>query len=62
MLVDATSQFNKDFMKKAYEKDNDIATFLEIDIQCLEQLRQFQIELPFLPETMKIWEAEKLAA
>lgn len=54
MLVDATSQFNKDFMKKAYEKDNDIATFLEIDIQCLEQLRQFQIELRFLPETMKI--------
>ena len=54
MLVDATSQFNEDFMKKAYEKDNDIATFLEIDIQCLEQLRQFQIELPFLPETMKI--------
>ena len=48
-----TSQFNKDFIKN-YNKESDEGCFLEVDVQYLENLHEFQNDLPFLPERMKI--------
>ena len=42
-----TSQFNKDFIKK-YNEENDEVYFLKIDVQYLEKLHEFHNNLPFL--------------
>ena len=49
-LVENTSQFKEDFIN-SYNKDSDEGYFLEIDVN-----------LPFLPERMRIKNAAKLVA
>ena len=36
--------------------------FLEVDVQYLENLQNFFIDLPFLPESIKIGKVDKLVA
>ena len=43
-----------------YNEDSHIGYFIEVDVQYLENLDNLQNDLPFLPERMKIWKAEKL--
>ena len=44
-----TSQFKEDFLKN-YDEGNNEGYFLEVDVQYLENLREFYHGLPFLPE------------
>ena len=41
---------------------DEFSYFLEVDVQYPEKLHEFQNDLPFLPERMKIEKAEKLIA
>ena len=52
-------QFNEDFIK-IYNEESDKGYFLEVDVEYLEKLHDLQIDLPFLPERMKIEKVEKL--
>ena len=56
-----TSQCNEDFIKN-YNEEIDEGYFLEIDVQYLEKLHEFSIDLPFLPGRMKIKKVEKFVA
>ena len=58
-LIEYTSQFNKDFIKKCNE-GSDEEYFLEADVQYHEKLHELHNDLPFLPERMKIEKVEKL--
>ena len=53
-----TSRFNEDFIKNY----NGESYFLEVDVQYLEKSHELHINLPFLPERMKIEKVEKLVA
>ena len=53
-----TSQFNEDF-EKDYNEESDRGYFL---FYYLEKLHDLQIDLPLLPERMKIEKAEKHVA
>ena len=44
-----TSQFKEDFLKN-YDEGNNEGYFIEVDVQYLENLREFYHGLPFLPE------------
>ena len=44
-----TSQLKEDFLKN-YDEGNNEGYFLEVDVQKLENLREFYHGLPFLPE------------
>ena len=44
-----TSQFKEDFIKN-YDEGNNEGYFIEVDVQYLENLREFYHGLPFLPE------------
>ena len=44
-----TSQFKEDFLKN-YDEGNNEGCFLEVEVQYLENLREFYHGLPFLPE------------
>ena len=44
-----TSQFKEDFLKNCDEGNNE-GYFIEVDVQYLENLREFYHGLPFLPE------------
>ena len=59
--VQNTSKFNKDFIKRNNE-DNDEGYFLEADVQYPEELQDLPNDLPFLPEKMKIEKGEQLVA
>ena len=59
--VEDISIFHKTFIK-SYNEESDEEYFLEVDIQCLENLHNFHKALPFLPERMKIKNVEKLVA
>ena len=54
-----TSQFNKDFVEK-YNEENDEGYFLEVDIQYPEKLHELHDDLPFVPERLKIENVEKI--
>ena len=56
-----TAQFYEGFIKN-YNKELNEGYFLEVDVQYLEQLYDFDNDLPFLPETMKMEKVEKLVA
>ena len=43
------SQFKEDFLKN-YDEGNNEGYFIEVDVQYLENLREFYHGLPFLPE------------
>ena len=51
--IEETSQFNGDFIKN-YNKEEDEAYFLELDIQYPEILQEPHNDLPFLPERMQL--------
>ena len=55
------TQINEDFMKN-YNEESGKKYFLEVDVQYLEKLHELRNYLPFLPERMKIENAEKLEA
>ena len=59
--VEETSQVNEDFMKICNE-ESDRVYFLEIYFQYPEKLHDFQNDLPFLPEKLKVEKVEKLVA
>ena len=44
-----TSQFKEDFLKN-YDEGNNEGYFIDVDVQYLENLREFYHGLPFLPE------------
>ena len=48
-----TSQFNEDF-KKIYSGESDEGYFLKVDVQYPEKFHELHIDLPFLPERIKI--------
>ena len=56
-----TVQSIEDFIKN-YNEESDEGYFLEVDVQYLEKLHELHIDLPFLPDRMKIEKVEKLVA
>ena len=56
-----TSQFNEDFVKSSNEISHK-GYFLEVGVQYTEKLTDLYNDLPFLPEGIKIEQAEKLVA
>ena len=56
-----TSQFDEDFIKN-YNEESDEGYFLEVNVQYLENLHEFQNDLSFLPERMKTEKVEKFVA
>ena len=59
--VKETSQFNASFIE-SYNEISDDYYFLEIDVQYPEKLHEFNEDLSFLPERMKINKIERLVA
>ena len=57
--VEDISEFNVDFIKN-YNDGSDKGYFLEVDVQCSENLHSFHNVLPFLPERMKIEKVKNL--
>ena len=57
-LIEETSQFNEDFIKK-YDEEVDEGYFLEVDFQYPKKLEKFHNDLPFLPERKKIAKSRK---
>ena len=47
------SEFDESFIK-SYNEKSDEGNFLEVDIQHLKHLRNLYIDLPFLPEKIKL--------
>ena len=56
-----TSQFNEFFIK-SHNAANDEKYFFDVDVQYPQKLDDLHIDLPFLPERMKIKQVKKLAA
>ena len=56
-----TSQFNEYFIK-SHNEANDKKYFFDVDVQYPKKLDDLHIDLPFLPERMKIKQVKKLAA
>ena len=57
--IEDTSQFNEVFDKN-YNKESGEGYFVKFDVQYPEKLLEVHIDLPFLPERMKIEKVEKL--
>ena len=57
--VEDTSQPRKDFIEN-YNEDSDEGYFLEVDVQCLQNIHNLNNDLPLLPERTKIEKNEKL--
>ena len=57
--IEDTSQFNEVFIKN-YNKESGEGYFVKFDVQYPEKLLEVHIDLPFLPERMKIEKVEKL--
>ena len=60
-MVKNISRFDDRFIK-SYDEKSDDRYFLEVDVQYSEKLLDLHIDLPFLPEKMKIEKVEKLVA
>ena len=60
-LIEDISEFNEDFIK-SYNDERDEGYFLEVDVQYPENLYILHIDLPFLPERIKIEKVENLVA
>ena len=59
--VEGVSEYNEDFIK-SYNDESDEGYFLEVDVQCSENLLNFHNDLPFLSERMKTEKVEKLVS
>ena len=59
--VEDISEFNEDF-RKSYNDESDEGYFLEVDVQCSENLHNLHNDLPFLPRRMKTEKFEELIA
>ena len=59
--VHEISQFNEDFIK-SHNDDSNEGYFLEVDVQCPENLHNLYNDSSFLHERMKIEKVEKLVA
>ena len=59
--VEGVSEYNEDFIK-SYNDESDEIYFLEVDVQCSENLLNFHNDLPFLSERMKTEKVEKLVS
>ena len=59
--VEDISEFHEDFIE-SYNNDSDKGYFLEVDVQCPENLHKLHNDLLFLPKRMKIEKVEKFAA
>ena len=57
--IKGTSHFN-DYFIKDYNEENGDEYFLKLDVQYPKSLHNLHIDLPFLPERMKIEKVEKL--
>ena len=57
--IDDLSMFTEDFIK-SYHEESDAGYLLVADIEYPKTLRMLQIDLPFLPEKMKIDKCPKL--
>ena len=57
--VENKSQFNEDFMKN-YNEDSNEGYFIEVDIQCPENLHNLHNDLPFITKRMKIEKLKNL--
>ena len=57
--IKSTSQFNEDFIKN-YNEGNDKGYSLEVHVHYTKKLHELHNDLPFLPETQKTEEVEKL--
>ena len=57
--IEATSQFNEDFIKN-YNEESKEGYFLEVDVQCLEKLHKLHNDLLFLSGRMDFEEVKKL--
>ena len=57
--IQDTSRFNKCYIKD-YNGISDKRYFLEVSVQYTEKLHELHNDLPFLPETIKIENVEKL--
>ena len=53
------SKFNENFIKH-YNEDSDKGYILEVDIKYPKNLHNMHVDLPFLPERMKIKKCNKL--
>ena len=53
------SKFNEDFTQN-YDEDSNKGYILEVDVEYLKNLLDLHIDLPFLPERMKINKSNKL--
>ena len=57
--VDDLSMFTEDFIK-SYDEEIDIGYLLLVDIEYPKTLRMLHIDLPFLPDRMKVNKIKKL--
>ena len=60
-MVEDISEFHEDFIE-SYNNDSDKGYFLEVDVQCPENLHKLHNDLLFLPKRMKIEKVEKFEA
>ena len=58
-VVQGTPQYNEDFLITCNE-DSGVGYFLELDVQYPQHLHDLHIDLPFLPDRMKIEKVENL--
>ena len=61
MVLNEKKMLNKDFIKN-YAEDSDKGNIFEVDVEYLKNLHDLHIDLPFLPERMKINKCNKLVS